>query len=167
MQFVSGYFMETLLKSTLLFLIICNLICCKPQTNGSSVETNYDDFIDTLRANTNKVIISFYVDYYNSEIRITNNAIIEKNKLDYIFLFIESNKVDSCNLNSSLKPDGLISFYKNDSLVDDFAFVLFDTCNGLYSDFTSKPKKYTLSKSGQQNLTYLKKQMFAALKNNR
>jgi len=159
--------METSLKPILFFLILCCFVCCNTSPNKTSFKALLSSYTDTLRSKTNKVIISFYLDFYNSEMQITSNPITQPTELDSIFHFIEGIKEDSCTLHTNIKPDGIISFYKSDSLVGDFIFVLSNNCDGLYSDFTQKPNKYILSNSGKQNLSNLKKQIFGAHKNNR
>ena len=155
--------------SKIFILFVCLLsINCNFSNHKNETHTIKINFIDSLRQVTNNAVLTYYVDFLNSKMEWSDEPFIKtKSGLDTIFSFIGNNKIDSCRLGLNVIPDGAISFYNDSTLVAQMQFVLNDTCNGFYTDFTRTPKKYKLTKLGETILLQHKNKTFQQIKMNK
>ena len=146
----------------LIIFFICLLsFGCTDLNKNTPVKITKDKFIDSLKLASNRAIILFYVDFLNSKMAFSDEPFINsKTGLDSIFHFIGDTKTDSCFFNLHTIPDGEISFYKDSILITQIQFVLNDTCNGFFSDFTKNPKRYELTTLGDTILLKHKNRTF-------
>ncbi len=148
--------MTVLIKSCL-FIVCVLFITCTTSTNKNLHKKLNDEFIDNLKLKSNQAKILFYPDFLKSKMEISDcDSIITKNRLDTIFHFIGNRKNDSC---SFIPPDGEIQFYENDIWLVSMQFVLTDSCDGFYTDFTKNPRKYSLTAFGKSTLLKLKSKL--------
>ena len=152
--------MATAIKYLFLLFILGYLVACNSGTKDSQQIKKQDNFLDTLKVQTNRATISFYADFIKSKIELSDPFFTDKtNGLDTIFHFLGDVRNDSCNLNLSTIPDGEIYFYKDNALIADMQFVLSGNCKGFYNGFRENSEKYELTFFGDTALINLKKKI--------
>ncbi|HRG18393.1 MAG TPA: hypothetical protein PLP39_04840 [Flavobacterium lutivivi] len=139
---------------TLSLTFIILLGCERKQKNQSAKNLNKESFIGSLRKNSTKVEISYYVNFMKSKIQLVSQPYAtQKALLDSIDRFFGKQIYNECQLAKAIIPDGEIRFYSNEKYLSTIQFVIEGNCSGFYTDFSQNPKKFEITEYGKMILT--------------
>jgi hypothetical protein len=134
-----------------LSIILVMSSCNKTRSDESIKAKPKESFIDSLRSKSNKVEVTYYVDFLKSKIQIVRQS-YTKTEFDSITRFFGNKLHNKCYLVKTTIPDGEIRFYNNEKLLTSVQFILDNDCQGLYKDFSQHSEKFELTEYGKNIL---------------